>query len=109
MSDHHSTQARGPKANQQVDGDVVDSPLIPPESRVNEKTDILPAIESTREPRREEYSRKRHPSWVPAPTTVDHGPANRPASQFAVAAKMIVVFLILLAVAGAALLLFKSI
>jgi hypothetical protein len=45
--------------------------------------------------------------WVPAPTTVDHGPPHLPPSPMAFAAKMTIAFLIVLALGGVVLFLLK--
>jgi hypothetical protein len=109
MSDYSHGKARGGRRGGRADDrDRGELPILPPESRGNEKTDILPAVNVRPEPRREEYSSRRHPVWIPAPTTIDHGPPNMPGNRLAIAAKLIVVFLIMLALAGAMLLLLKS-
>ena len=78
-----------------------------PETRLNEKTDILPAVDNQTAKWKEDYSPNRHPVWFPAPTTVDHGPANMPVNRLALAAKVVVVFLVLLAGAAALLLMVR--
>jgi hypothetical protein len=109
MRDPSSTDARrGERPGRTGDSDRAEVRITPPESRINEKTDILPAINGWAEPQRDEYARRKHPVWVPAPTTVDHGPPNRPAGWPAIAARVVIVLLILLAFAGAMLFLVHS-
>jgi len=83
--------------------------IQPLETRLNEKTDILPAVNEQTRQWKQNYSPTRHPAWLPAPTTVDHGPPNMPVNRLVLVAKMTVIFLVVLAAASALLFLIKSI
>ena len=98
---NHARRESGQHTDATMSVAVDDQALTLPESRRHDETDILPAIDARTGPSPIAHARKLKSPWYPAPTTVDHGPANVQAGGLMLSAKLTLVAMAAAAIAAA--------